>query len=179
MGRKQLEITSLHGLKIEELIDLKNNTNSKYARLVLTTITMRYLGSNTKDIMFATGLSNPTIVKHIANWNSAGMKALIDHRGGSDSKLEAEIIDDILYVVINKSPIDFAFTSHTWTCALLVIYVEQTFGMKVCDETIRRILISHKISYKRAQPKPTKADKQEQENFKKNARTAKFFRVFI
>ena len=28
---KQLEITSLHGLKIEELIDLKNNTNSKYA----------------------------------------------------------------------------------------------------------------------------------------------------
>ncbi|SHI06754.1 transposase [Clostridium grantii] len=67
MGRKQLEIISLHGEKIEEFIELKNNTNSKYVRLVLTTVTMRYLGSNTKDIMFATGLSNPTIVNHIAN----------------------------------------------------------------------------------------------------------------
>ena len=142
-------------------------------------ITMRYLGSNTKDSMVATGLSNPTIVKHIENWNSTGTKALIDHRSGSDSKLETEIIDDIIYVVINKSPIDFAFTTHTWICALLVIYVKQIFGMKVCDETIIRILISHKISYKRAQLKPTKADKQEQEKSIKNARTTKFFRVFI
>ena len=36
MGRKSFEISSLYGYKIEDLIALKNNTNSKYSRLVLT-----------------------------------------------------------------------------------------------------------------------------------------------
>lgn len=178
MGRKHLEIKSLHGQEIDDLIELKNTISSKYSRLVLTAITMRYLGKSTKEIILSTGLSNVTVVKHIANWNTNGMEAIEDHRGGSDSKLEPQIVDDILYIVTNKSPIDFDFTAHTWTCALLVIYVDQTYGVKVCQETIRRILISHKISYKRAQPKPTKADKQEQESLKKNARSTRYLRVF-
>jgi len=179
MGRKSLEIGSLHGYKIEELVELKNTTNSKFTRLVLAVITMRYRGCSNKEIMMETGLSNVSIVKHIKNWNNIGLKATEDHRGGSDFKLEAEIIDDLLYVVLKKSPIDFDFTSHTWTLELLSLYVERTYGVKVCNETIRSILLSHDISYKRAQPKPTKADKDEQEAFKKNAQTTRYFRVLI
>jgi transposase len=178
MGRKQLEISSLYGQDIKELIELKNNTDSKYTRLVLGVITMRYLGAKTKDIMLSTGLSNPSVVKHIAEWNSKGMDAIQDHRGGSVNKLEPEIVDDILYIIINKSPIDFNLTAHTWSCALLANYVEQKYGVKVCIETIRQVLISNGLSYKRAQPKPTKADKKEQETFKKNAKPTKYFRVF-
>ena len=178
MGRKSFEIESLYGYKIEDLIELKNTTNSKFIRLVLAVVTMRYRGRSNKDIMVETGLSRASIVKHIKNWNRIGIKALEDHRGGSDTKLEPEMIDNLLDVVLSKSPIDFDFVSHTWTLELLVLYIEKTYGVKVCNETIRSILISHSISYKRAQPKPTKADKDEQEAFKKNARTARYFRVF-
>jgi transposase len=179
MGRKASAIESLYEYKIEELVELKNNINSKYSRLVLTVVTMRYYGHSNSEIINATGLSKPSIVRHITDWNRLGIKAIEDHRGGSDSKLEPEMVDDLLYVAINKSPIDFEFTSHNWTCELLSLYIERTYGIKVSNETIRVTLISHGLSYKRAQPKPTKADKVEQETFKKNVRTTRYFRVFI
>ena len=129
---------------------------------------MRYCDKSNKEIMESTGLSRQSIVTHIKNWNKIGIdKAIEDHRGGSESKLEPEIVDDLVKVVLKKSPVDFEFTCHTWTLDLLALYVEKTYGIKVCNETIRSILISHNISYKRAQPKPTKADKAEQESFKK------------
>lgn len=179
MGRKSLEIESLYGHKIEELVELKNTINSKYSRLVLTVITMRYYGYSNCDIINATGLSKVSIISHIKAWNNNGIKSIEDHRGGSESKLEPEMVDDLLYVAINKSPIDFNFTSYNWTCELLSLYIEQTYGVKVSGETIRLTLIHHNLSYKRAQPKPTKADKNEQEAFKKNIRTTRYFRIFI
>lgn len=170
MGRKSLKIESLYGYKIKDLVDLKNTVLSKYSRLVLTVITMRYQGYSNKDIVAATGLSKVSIVKHIKEWNAHGIKIIEDHRGGSESKLEAPEIDEFIYTVLNKSPVDFGFASHTWTLQLLSLYVHQTFGVKLCLETIRNMLLSHKISYKRAQSRPTKADKREQEEFKKKCR---------
>lgn len=162
VGRK-----SLYGYKIEELVELKNTINSKYSRLVLTVVTMRYFGHPNNEIINATGLSKVSIVRHIRDWNKLGIKAIEDHRGGSDSKLEPEMVDDLLCIVVNKSSIDFEFTSHNWTCELLSLYIEKTYGIKVSGETVRVTLISHGLSYKRVQPKLTKADKNEQEAFKK------------
>lgn len=179
MGRKSLEVNSLHGYKIEDLINLKNTTESKYARLVLTIITMRYYGHSNNEIIKNTGLSVPTIVGHIKNWNIQGIKAIKDHRGGSMSKLEPKIVDNLIYVTINKTPIDFEFTSNAWTCELLALYINKTFGIQVSYETIRRTLIANNLSYKRAQSKPTKNDKDEQEAFKKNLRDTRYFRIFI
>ncbi|MBK1811636.1 helix-turn-helix domain-containing protein, partial [Clostridium sp. YIM B02505] len=110
MGRNHLKVESLHEQKIEDLIELKNTIKSKYSRLFLTVIIMRYLDKSTPDIMSHTGLSNPTIVRYIVDWNRFGMKAIVDHRGGSVSKLEPSIVDDIAYVVTKKTPIDFKFT---------------------------------------------------------------------
>lgn len=179
MGRKALEINSLHGYEIEDLTNLKNTTDSKYTRLVLTIITMRYYGHSNDDIIKSTGLSVPAIVKHVKNWNAHGIKAIKDHRGGSISKLEPEIVDNLIYITLNKTPIDFEFTSNSWTCELLALYINKTFGIKVSPETIRRTLIANNISYKRAQAKPTKSNKDEQEAFKKNLRNSRYFRVFI
>ncbi|MDF2596952.1 MAG: hypothetical protein K0R69_3293 [Clostridia bacterium] len=95
------------------------------------------------------------------------MKATKDTRGGSDSKLELEMVDDLIYIAVNKSPRDFEFTCHTWTAELLSVYIERTFGVKVSGQTIRVILHAYKISYKRSQPKPTKAITENQEAFKK------------
>lgn len=74
MGIPSLQVTTLHGYTIEELIDLKNSTNSKYSRLSLTAITMRYCGySNARE---AIGLNKVAIVAHIKNSskNKYGLK---------------------------------------------------------------------------------------------------------
>lgn len=180
MGRRSLQVDTLHGTTIEELVKLKNNHKSKYSRLVLTVITMRYNGYSNAQIIENTGLSNVSIVKHIKQWNSNGLKSIEDNRGGKKpTKLEPQMIDELISVVLQRTPIELGFISHTWTCNLLILYIHQTYGIKISIGTIWTILKQHKLSYKRAQAKPTKADKKEQEAFKKNLKNARFFRVFI
>lgn len=83
MGRPSLQVTTLHGHTIEELIKLKNTTDSKYTRLALTAITMRYSGYSNTQIIESTGLSKVSIGEHIKNWNTFGLKSVEDHRGGN------------------------------------------------------------------------------------------------
>jgi transposase len=180
MGRPSIQVQNLHGYTIEELIDLKNTAESHYTRLALTAITMRYLKYSNEQIIKATGLSKVSIVAHIKNWNDFGLKSIEDHRGGNrESKLTPDIIDDLVDVVLHKTPQDFEFIGYTWTLELLSLYIKQNYGIDISGVTIRTILKSNKLSHKRAQPKPTKADKGEQEAFKKNFRNTEFFRVFI
>lgn len=179
MGRPTIELEGLKGYKLDELIKLKNTLESKYSRLVLTAVTMKYSGYSNSQICETTQLSDATIISHIKHWNRCGLKSINDHRGGSMLKLDAETIDDIINVTVNSSPNKFGFSSFTWTCALLSIYVKNTFGEQVSAETIRRILKSNNLSFKRAQPKPTKADLEEQEAFKKNVKSTAYFRIFL
>jgi len=179
MGRPALQVTTLHGYTIEELIDLKNSTDSKYSRLSLTAITMRYCGYSNAQIIEATGLCNVAIVAHVKSWNKHGLKSIQETRGGKKpTKLSPDIVDDLINVVLHKSPVDFGFIGHTWTCALLVSYVNQSYGIEVSHVTIWSLLKANNLSYKRAQAKPTKADKAEQEKFKKNLTNTRYFRIF-
>lgn len=179
MGRHTIEIQGLNGYKLDELIKLKNTLKSKYSRLVLTVVTMKYCGYSNKQICETTQLSNTTVISHIKQWNKYGIKSIKDHRGGSTLKLDAEIIYNLIDVAVNSSPNQFGFSRFTWTCALLAIYVKNNFGEEISDETIRRILKSNNLSFKRAQPKPTKADIEEQECFKKNVKSTAYFRIFL
>lgn len=180
MGRSTTQVTTLHGYTIEGLFDLKDTTESKYTRRVLNTIILRYKGYSNTQIHEITGLSNVTMVSYIKKWNSTGIKAIKDSRGGNHiPKLSPEIVDDLIYVTLNKNPVDFEFIGHTWTCALLALYIKQSYGIDVSVTTIWSILKKNNLSYKRAQPKPTKAYKAEQEAFKKNVRSNEYFRVFI
>lgn len=180
MGRPSIQVETLHGYTIEELIDLKNTTESHYTRMALTAITMRYFGYSNAEVTKATGLSKVTIVAHIKNWNIAGFKSIEDHRGGNrESKLTPDVCDDLINVVLHKTPEDFGFIGHTWTLELLSLYIKHNYDIEISGVAIRTFLIANKLSYKRAQPKPTKADKAEQEAFKKNFRNTGFFRVFI
>lgn len=180
MGRPSIPVQTLHDYTIEELINLKNTTNSKYTRLALTAITMRYYGYSNSEIIKATGLSKVSIVDHIKAWNTHGLKSVEDQRGGNrDPKLTPEIVEDLLFVAVHKTPEDFEFIGYTWTLDLLSLYIKQSYDIDISGVTIREILIANNQSYKRAQPKPTKADKAEQEAFKKNIGDTRFFRVFI
>lgn len=180
MARPKLQIESLYGYTIKDLIELKNTIDSNYSKSILNTVIMRYRGFSNIQITKATGLCNATIISHVRKWNKHGVKSLNDSRGGNrDPKLSPDIVDDLIYVILNKKPMDFEFIGHTWTCALLSLYIKQYYGINVSVSTIWTILKRNNLSYKRAQPKPTKAEKSEQEAFKKNARDNRYFRIFI
>lgn len=180
MGRPTIQVQTLHGYTIEELIDLKNTTESTYTRLALTAITMRYCGHSNDEIIKAAGLSKVSIVAHIKNWNAFGLESIADQRGGNrESKLTPEIIDDLINIILHKTPQDFEFIGYNWTLKLLALYIKQNYDIDISGVTIRTIIKANNLSYKRAQPKPTKADKAEQETFKKNVEDNRFFRVFI
>lgn len=179
MGRPTIEIATLHGCSLEELITMKNTTDCKYTRLALAVITMKYQGFSNAQIIDVTRLSKSTVCAYIRHWNKEGMPSVLEHRGGKKpSKLEPQEIAELIETVISKAPKDFGFVAHTWTCALLVLYVEQTFGITVTGVTIWNILKANNLSYKRAKPMPTKSEKEEQEAFKKNRTPSRYFRVF-
>lgn len=179
MGRTQTKVTSLHGYTFEELIEIKNTTNSKYTALVLTTITMRYKGYSNDQIIETTGLSKVAIISQIKKWNSFGFEAAEDHRGGNKPPtLSPDIVENLLYVIVHKTPADFELPSYSWTLALMASYIKQTYDIDISQSSIRTTLITNNFSYKRAQPMPSKADKIEQENFKKNITSTRLFRVF-
>ncbi len=180
MGRPVIQVSTLHEYRLEELIELQNTTESIYTRAALQAITMRYRGYSNNEIIKSTGLSKVSVVSHIKNWNLLGLQSVEEHRGGKKSpKLSPDIVDDLIYVVLNKTPNDFEFIGHTWTLALLSEYIKMNYAIEVSTVTIWSTLKANHLSYKRAQPMPTKADKAEQEAFKKNIRSTRYFRVFI
>jgi transposase len=179
MGRPAMPVTTLHEHSIKELIEIKNTHSSEYARTLLTIVIMRYNGKTPKEIMDFTGKSRTTLQNHIKKWNKLGLVSIVDNRGKeSNSRFTAEMQYDLIDVVNNKKLCDFGFVAHTWTCSLLSQYIYNNYGQKFCLTTIRDVLKRNSLSFKRAQPKPTKADKAEQERFKKNVSDTRYFRVF-
>lgn len=177
MGRTAQQVTTLHELTIDELVELKNTHQNQYSRTLLTAVIMRYKGKTPKEIIDFTGKSHTTIYTYIKNWNKLGLKSLKDNRGGSERRFTAEMEYDLIDVVMNKKPCDFDFIAHNWTCSLLVQYIEINYGEKFGLTTINNVLKRNNFSFKRAQPKPTKADKAAQERFKKNVRNTRYFRI--
>jgi len=177
MGRKAKEISTLHGYTIDELIDIKNNTPSKYVRNIVTTVIMRFQGYSPKEIMNINNISNVTINCHIDKWNKLGSKALKDNRRGPVSKFTLEMETDLINTVLNSAPSDHGFVAHTWTCVLLSQYILNNYGESFSKSTIHDILRKNNLSHKRAQPKPTKAIQAEQERFKKNVKNTTYYRI--
>ena len=85
MGRKLLEVTTLHGFTIDELIKLEESYQKKSIKHLIRTVIMRHQGIHTEEIQHILGKSRPTITGYINKWNKYGIDALVDNRGGSVS----------------------------------------------------------------------------------------------
>lgn len=180
MGRKGIEVTSLHNCTVEKLKKMRNSEQNEFARNVLTAVIMRYERHNTINISKFLLKTKQTIINYIKSWNSLGLKSLQDGRGAlNGGTFTAEMKDDLESVVLNRRPNDFGFIGNVWTCPLLVEYINQNYGIKYSDEYIRVLLKERRLSYKRVQRKPSKADKKEQEVFKKNANPSPYCRKFF
>ena len=171
MSRTTVTTADLQGHDIHELKKLRNTHPKPFARNILTAVIMLCEGNTVKKIANFLLQSPVNIYIYINRWNALGLKALETQKGKSSrSEFDAEMIDDLLHTVNYTKPNDFELLGGTWTGSLLAEYIYQNYEVRCCQQTIRNILHSNGYSFKRAQKKPTKGVKSEQEAFKKNDR---------
>ena len=168
----------LHEYSLNELKKLRNSYPTEIGRNVLTTVVMLTEGNSIKQISDFLALNVITIYTYLNRWNELGIAALEDYRGKTPSncKMTAEMEYDLLYVVQHKVPNDFGFLGNVWTAKLLSDYLYQNYEIRLSPQCIRDTLHKNNFSFKRAQKKPSKGVKSEQETFKKNDRNYVFCR---
>lgn len=168
MPKKCVQVTNMHGYTLEDLIKLSNETNSKYTRTVLTAIIMRLEDIHTSKIAKTLGKCVATITNYINRWNEFGIESIYDHRGGSEGTTTEAMVKDIYDIVVNNAPKDFGYNQNNWNTRVLKRYIKDNYGQDYSTEWIRQILLSLGFTYKRGVYKPTKANPELQEAFKKN-----------
>jgi transposase len=169
MGRKMLEVKTLYGLSIDNLMEIANNAQNSYTRNLARTVIMRHNGCDNKIIINTLGKSHATITSYINKWNTLGPEALIDQRGDNvPSSLTDEMVNDIRNIVTNTVPSDFGYEQNKWNCVILTRYVEDKYGKTYSDTWLRQTLKNLDFTYKRGVYKPTLANPDLQESFKKN-----------
>lgn len=178
VGRRAFEIIK-HGYTIEELKTMRNTINDNYSRGILTAVLLRIQGFSNKYIASDIQKSLQTVITYLKNWNKFGMKSLTDNRGGSESNFTAEMRNNLLKTLNESTPDKHGLIGYRWTTPLLAQYIYHEYGVLYSDETIRRILKSENYTFKRAQPRPTKADELEKEAFKKNCDPSRFCRKYF
>ncbi|MCG8499997.1 MAG: winged helix-turn-helix domain-containing protein [Firmicutes bacterium] len=169
MGRKMLEVKSLYELTIDDLNLIASNANSNYTSDVVKAIIMRYNDVPMQVIANTLGKCRATVISYINAWNKLGVASIVDQRGGSvPDALTDDIVEDIRDVITTKKPSDFDYECNKWSCALLTRYIEENYGKKYSDEWVRLLLKKLGFTYKRGVFKPSLANPELQESFKKN-----------
>lgn len=178
MSRPTIVKIDLHGYSLNELKKLRNSHDIELARKILTTVIMLSEGYKVKEISDCLAQTHVNIYYYIKRWNTLGLKALEDQRGKTPSncKITAEMEADLLKTVRNTIPNEFDLMGHTWTAQLLADYLYQNYEVRVCPQAVRDLLHKNNYSFKRAQKKPTKGVKSQQEAFKKNGGTGFYCR---
>lgn len=95
------------------------------------------------------------------------MEAAKDHRGGSKSSFTEDMPKDIDDAVRNRRPIDHGYDRNRWDTRVLLRYVHSTYRREYSCERIRQMLHELGFSFKRNTKRPTRANKQAREGFKK------------
>ena len=169
MGRKCIMVESLFELTIDDLNEFKNRSASNYTKDVISAVIMRYNGIHPQIIADTLSKSRATILSYLRNWNEMGVASIADNRGDNFvSNFTDEMMEDVRDIVIYKSPRDFDYDCSRWSCALISRYVEETYGLKYSESWVRLLFNSLGFTYKRGVYKPTLANPELQESFKKN-----------
>ena len=152
-------------LKAEE--DFKNLKEGKLAKKLLAIINYSRLPSPELSKIFK--VSTKTILNWIKKYKKEGLEGLKDKRGGNyPPKLESAKWEEFLSYVIEGK--DFDGKEINWTLKKMVKALEIRYGVKISEEGVRLRLKKSNVVLRRPRRRHYKANKSEQESFKKNGR---------
>lgn len=167
MPMPRMRVTNTHGFDISELAKLASHAQKPYTRRALTAVVMTLQGIPAETIAETLGCSRVSVWRHVNRWNEMGMGSTKDHRGGSKSSFTEDMLRDIDDTVKNRRPMDHGYHKNRWDTRVLQRYIHDTYGRKYSYECIRQVLHKLGFSFKRTTRRPTRANKEAQEAFKR------------
>jgi transposase len=159
-----------HEKEIEELRCALKETKNVRMHKRYAVILRHFEGFTNKRIAEMEGLEPHAVGTYIKNYNKSGLSGLeMKFSPGAKRKLNTEQQNQLVEVIINKTPDEVGFEGRkNWTIELIRQWAINQFDIELCHSAMSIVLRRLNLSYTRPTYVLAKADKEKQEDFKKD-----------
>jgi len=126
-------------------------------------------GKTCREISEIVKINKNTVTEINKKYNEFGINALADKPyGGRKKILSDEQEANLKEMILTKFPIDLGFPAeYNWTAGIIVEYINKEYGYKYSIRGVTGMLKRLNLSYTRPTYVLAKADKEKQDEFKK------------
>lgn len=133
--------------------ELERMTQQEVGRVAMRAhmILLSAEGYTVPEIVEIHDTTNVTVYKWFDRFDARGPEGLYDlPRSGRPPKADEEVEEEV-EEAMSGPPTEQGYNCTVWTTALLQAHIEETLGVTVCDDTIRRTL--HRLGYRWRRPR--------------------------
>ncbi|MBW7651946.1 winged helix-turn-helix domain-containing protein [Anoxybacillus sp. ST4] len=167
---KRLKITNDHGWTPRTLRKQERKIKDASLRVRVTAVRLVMEGHLGKDVAKMINLCRQSVAIYVARFNEGGLDHLLDRRlpPGRVPFLTEEQQQEIRQLVLTTTPVDVGWgISSSWNTRILQSYIQQTYGVSMSREGIRKLLHRLRLSWTRPTYKLVKGDSVLQAAFEK------------
>lgn len=105
---------------------------------VMAVHAVRVLGQSPEDVIRVLNFNRAHIYHWLRLFDEGGYDALKSKMpAGAEPLVTADMDDWLKQTVLSKTPIDFGYDTHLWTCQILAELLKKEFRVIVSDSTVR------------------------------------------
>ena len=158
----------LSRVSLKEIEKFYNGEKNAKAKIRLQCAILRKKGKTIEDISEVTRKPKTTISDILNRFERKGIQAKdAVKQKGQPKRLSAKDLKE-LDKALSKKPIDSGLPFVVWTTKLVKYFIEKRFGVSYVLMQIHRILKKIEFSMQKQRPEHIKANKEIQQQFKKN-----------
>ena len=151
-------------VEIEELIRLYKSCKEYKERERYHAVLLVKAGKTVKETADMFFVDEETIRLWVKRWEDE--RDVKDKpRSGPPNKMTKEQEKEICDLVDENNPQEHGYKTATWDCVEIKRFVEDKFGIRISDESIRKVLKKNGFSYKKAEYLFSKRDMEKRNNF--------------
>lgn len=123
---------------------------------------VRELGQSPEEVIKAFNFNRHCIYDWLRLYDEGGYSALESISApGAEALITPELDNWLKESVLNKTPVDFGYDSHLWTCQILIELLKKEFDVTVSESTVRLHL--HQLGLSSQKPTYHDWDRDERE----------------
>lgn len=167
---KRLKITNDHGWTPRTLRKQERKIKDASLRVRVTAVRLVMEGHLGKDVAKMVNVCRQSVALYVARFNQDGLDHLLDRRlpPGRVPFLTEEQQQEIRQLVLTTTPVDAGWgIASSWNTRILQSYIQQTYGVSMSREGIRKLLHRLRLSWTRPTYKLVKGDAKRQAAFQR------------
>ncbi|KAA6343556.1 hypothetical protein EZS27_008769 [termite gut metagenome] len=120
-------------------------------------------GKKAEEVEAFYQISHKSVCNWVHRYNAEGLSGLIDRpRKGRPSRLSAARQEMVKQAVLN-TPEQYGYHSATWTGAMVMSYIENTFGISYKKAQVHNLLHALELSFQRGRASCPEASEREEQ----------------